>query len=499
MLLLFRLYALTCVSNTCSNEENPDCITFKATIRDFPQHAMDFESPIDSSGFPQKGLLNGTMDSMSRPNFSPWRIRQSSASGVTYGNNNFFEAAALVNYGQFFFDHYYMDVPLLNIPYEVNIDLKKNAQGFYVYDSNDNTYNLAIGSTNGFFPLDGIGYTEEFFGNQGHNYWYTTHVSYPFYYRGAERFSFSGDDDLYVFIDKKLALACDLGGIHQNSTCELALDTILDPTKDSNKTYQLDVYHAERHTVESNFKITTSVLPKNIPPTSQNTTEIVSGSSTNQITLPTYDGNNDQLIIVIHRPFPKYGTLQFGKLNINNNSLASTYSLTESRFIYAAGGENGIDSIYYTVKDNCVESEMFRADLNVTVLVKPRNKPILRDTFTVLIDQNQVIENINLTARDIDNNTLFYLDDKDYASIWSGCITVLLLNQTSGMLGVQGIAGSCNYTYLVSNKVYDPPSRGIVQFIVKCLLNCEKQKIVTVGDAGPTNEVYLFGDPATST
>lgn len=113
---------------------------------------------------------------------------------------------------------------------------------------------LTFFSTN-FFPLDGEG-----FGNEGwnHNYHFTTEVHTTFRYNGGEIFRFTGDDDLWVFINKKLAI--DLGGLHEQLSDEVSLDNEaarLGITKGG--IYTLDLFHAERHTDKSNFRIDTNL------------------------------------------------------------------------------------------------------------------------------------------------------------------------------------------------------------------------------------------------
>ena len=110
-------------------------------------------------------------------------------------------------------------------------------------------------SDNAFFPLDNLG-----FGNQGnaHNFHFTTEIHSTFKYNGGEIFQFTGDDDVWVFVNKKLAL--DLGGVHGVEQATVDFDAkaaALGITVGS--TYQLDVFHAERHTVESNFKMVTTI------------------------------------------------------------------------------------------------------------------------------------------------------------------------------------------------------------------------------------------------
>jgi fibro-slime domain-containing protein len=75
---------------------------------------------------------------------------------------------------------------------------------------------------------------------------------------GGETFTFTGDDDVWIFINGKLAV--DLGGLHremdtigQGSVNLDAQATFLEIAKGS--VYTLDLFHAERHSVDSNFRI----------------------------------------------------------------------------------------------------------------------------------------------------------------------------------------------------------------------------------------------------
>lgn len=106
-------------------------------------------------------------------------------------------------------------------------------------------------SSNSFFPLDG-----QLGGNEGlaHNYHFTFRLNSAFTYRGGETFTFTGDDDLWVFIDDQLVI--DIGGVHGAETRSINLDSLgLIVGED----YSFDLFFAERHTTESNFRIDTSI------------------------------------------------------------------------------------------------------------------------------------------------------------------------------------------------------------------------------------------------
>lgn len=75
-----------------------------------------------------------------------------------------------------------------------------------------------------------------------------------------------GDDDVWVFFDKKLGI--DLGGVHGALSQTVNLDTPFGPGK-AEGNYAFDFYFAERHTTQSNLRIDASLqlVPLPEPPT----------------------------------------------------------------------------------------------------------------------------------------------------------------------------------------------------------------------------------------
>lgn len=90
---------------------------------------------------------------------------------------------------------------------------------------------------------------------------FTTQISTFFEYGGTELFSFNGDDDVFVYVDEKLVL--DLGGVHPqiSGTLNFTYGTKLQQYLglEIGEIYSLIFFNAERQTLASNFRLTTSL------------------------------------------------------------------------------------------------------------------------------------------------------------------------------------------------------------------------------------------------
>jgi fibro-slime domain-containing protein len=90
------------------------------------------------------------------------------------------------------------------------------------------------------------------------NFYFTTEARYLLVYRGGESLEFFGDDDVWVFINGKLAL--DLGGTHQQLRGKVTLDDGGDSRfgLEIGNVYEIVVFHADRHPRDSNYQLTLS-------------------------------------------------------------------------------------------------------------------------------------------------------------------------------------------------------------------------------------------------
>lgn len=202
-----------------------------ATIRDFSESHPAFE---ESDCGVVKNMVQDTLDNQRKPIAFP---------GAEKCQNGTLK-------------EWFRDVPGTNYSACRDIPLELNpGDGLYTYHNNS------------YFPIDDIDSTLDTFNvkykaddGKMHNFYFCLESHAVFEYRKGQKFDFIGDDDVWVYINGKLAV--DLGGVHVAETASVDLSTL---GLTEGHTYPFDFFFCERRQTASDMLITTSMNLRNPP------------------------------------------------------------------------------------------------------------------------------------------------------------------------------------------------------------------------------------------
>lgn len=116
------------------------------------------------------------------------------------------------------------------------------------YGKNGDLYAKAVGDTG----------NDKYYNNTNYNLTLEGHAKFIYYEDDDLYFNFTGDDDVYLYINGTRVL--DMGGAHAISKCGISLNDVqeLCNLKDG-EVYDFDFYYMERHGTAANFGIETNI------------------------------------------------------------------------------------------------------------------------------------------------------------------------------------------------------------------------------------------------
>jgi fibro-slime domain-containing protein len=282
-------------SSTCMIEPGFSCVNVPVNPNPLilPIVYHDFQSWKDPSGHPDfEHYLGNGVAGMAQATLGANGVPVHAAGCVAWSSNNCAPGAATPTWDPTvdWFGMWYVDTPAYNKTIVQTLTLGGQVTAGITPTMPCNTPGqpacTAFQFTNElFFPLDGVSGTWGTTPGQTHDYGFTSVTRYWFEYSGASMLTFVGDDDVFVYINKTLAV--DLGGTHQRATGSIAIDATggtgyacdfvapgtaggaCDPVGKTGghvvnlglttgSIYEIGVFQAERHTTDSHYQLTLS-------------------------------------------------------------------------------------------------------------------------------------------------------------------------------------------------------------------------------------------------
>jgi fibro-slime domain-containing protein len=255
----------------CQDEPTKRCLKLPIVYRDFKSFkydAMDFghddfyfmgEEQSDGTSITEmgnglcEGLVSETLDTQGKPT----KAGDGCILPSTAGGEKFFQ---LIKSDASFAQWY--------APSDFS---KETISTLSLKEQPDGTFQFSASGNHGggqFFPLDeSTAWGDEdpictnwpYWGGgcdspiEAHNFHFTSEVRYLFPFQGGEELTFSGDDDVWVFVNGQLAV--DIGGLHQELERTITFEEG-DFGMTAGNLYEVVVFQAERAPVASNYTLT---------------------------------------------------------------------------------------------------------------------------------------------------------------------------------------------------------------------------------------------------
>ncbi|MDB5103017.1 MAG: hypothetical protein JWP91_706, partial [Fibrobacteres bacterium] len=232
------------------------------------------------------------------------------------------------------FPDWFNDIHSTNRPFTTSLTFNSIGGGLYQYsntsffplDNNASPKPVPVFTGAEAVPYGHLNLTSPWGGDMSkHNFGFTMEFHANFaYLKGTNQvFSFTGDDDVWVFINGQLVI--DLGGLHPAGSASVNLDAAAAGLGlVNNENYKLDFFFAERHTDASNCRITTSLQLTTDPP-----------KVATPIATPGASSFNSQVSVSLSTPTPG-ATIHYTLNGSVPDSTSAVYDPTKPILITAA-------------------------------------------------------------------------------------------------------------------------------------------------------------------